>query len=34
VAYFRELTSISAEGRRLSDDEGTELRARYDQYRA
>ena len=34
VAYFREMTSISAEGRRLSDDEWTELWARYDQYRA
>ena len=32
--YFRELARISAEGRRLSDDEWTELWARYDQYRA
>lgn len=32
--YFRELATISAEGRRLSDGEWTELWARYDQYRA
>ena len=32
--YFRELARISAEGRRLSDDEWIELWARYDQYRA
>jgi len=32
--YFRELASISAAGRSLSEDEWTELWARYDQYRA
>ncbi|HEX6525090.1 MAG TPA: cupin domain-containing protein [Streptosporangiaceae bacterium] len=32
--YFRELARISAEGRQLSEDEWTELWARYDQYRA
>jgi hypothetical protein len=32
--YFRELASISAEGRHLSEDEWTELFARHDQYRA
>jgi quercetin dioxygenase-like cupin family protein len=32
--YFRELASISAAGRSLSEDEWTALWARYDQYRA
>jgi hypothetical protein len=32
--YFRELARISAAGRSLSEDEWTELWARYDQYRA
>jgi mannose-6-phosphate isomerase-like protein (cupin superfamily) len=32
--YFRELAAIAAEGRKLSEDEWTELLARHDQYRA